>query len=90
MVLSNLIITDVLSYSSVGWYDDESVLLAQSVCLFGLGRHKFLPIDRLIRQTWPKRTQSEMTFVHQGSIKYLYYLITRADDLHQAESLLRE
>jgi hypothetical protein len=30
-------ITDVLSYSCVGWYGDESVLLAQSVCLFKLG-----------------------------------------------------
>jgi hypothetical protein len=37
MVLPGLSITDLLSYSSVGWYDDESVLLAQSVCLFGLG-----------------------------------------------------
>jgi hypothetical protein len=26
-----------LSCSCVGWYDDEFVLLAQSVCLFGLG-----------------------------------------------------
>jgi hypothetical protein len=31
-----------------------------------------------------------MASVHQSSIKYLYYLITRADDLHRAESLLRE
>jgi hypothetical protein len=37
MVLSNLLSADVLSYSSVGWYGDESVLLVQSVCLFGLG-----------------------------------------------------
>jgi hypothetical protein len=37
VLLSNLLIADVLSYSSVGWYDDESVILAQSVCLFGLG-----------------------------------------------------
>jgi hypothetical protein len=37
MVLSSLFITDVLSYSSVGWYGDESVLLAQPVCLCGLG-----------------------------------------------------
>jgi hypothetical protein len=36
-VLSSLFIADVLSYSSVGWYDDESVLLVQSVCLCGLG-----------------------------------------------------
>jgi hypothetical protein len=36
-VLSSLFIVDVLSYSSVGWYDDESVLLAQVVCLCGLG-----------------------------------------------------
>jgi hypothetical protein len=54
------------------------------------GHHKFLPIDMLIRQTWPKRMQSEMTSVHQSSIKYLYYLIIRADDLHRAESLLRK
>jgi hypothetical protein len=37
MVLSSLFIVDVFSYSSVGWYDDESVLLAQSNCLFGMG-----------------------------------------------------
>ena len=37
MVLSSPFIVDVLSYSSVGWYDDESVLLAQFVYLFGLG-----------------------------------------------------
>jgi hypothetical protein len=37
MVLSGLFIVDVLSYSSVGRYNNESVLLAQSVYLFGLG-----------------------------------------------------
>jgi hypothetical protein len=37
MMLSSPFIADVLSYSSVGWYDDESVLLAQFVYLFGLG-----------------------------------------------------
>jgi hypothetical protein len=37
MVLPDLSIADVLSYSSVEWYGDESSLLAQSVCLFGLG-----------------------------------------------------
>jgi hypothetical protein len=37
MVLPGLSIVDVLSYSSVGWYDIESILLAQSICLFGLG-----------------------------------------------------
>ena len=37
MVLSSLFIADVLSYSSVGWYGDEYVLLAQSVYLFELG-----------------------------------------------------
>jgi hypothetical protein len=56
----------------------------------GWGHHKFLPIDMLIRQTWPKRMRSETTSVHQSSIKYLYYLITRANDLHQVESLLWE
>jgi hypothetical protein len=90
MVLPGLSIADVLSYSCVGWYGDESVLLTHSVCLFGLGNHKFLPIDMLIRQTWPKRMQYETTSVHQSSIKYLYYLIARADDLHRAESLLRK
>jgi hypothetical protein len=55
----------------------------------GWGHHKFLPIDMLIRQTWPKRMQSETASVHQSSIKYLYYLIIRADDLHRAESLLQ-
>jgi hypothetical protein len=35
MVLSGLSIADILSYSYVGWYNDESVL-AQSICLFGL------------------------------------------------------
>jgi hypothetical protein len=44
----------------------------------------------LIKQTWPKTMQYETTFVHQSSIKYLYYLITRADGLHRVESLLRE
>jgi hypothetical protein len=37
VVLPILSIVDVLSYSCVGWYDDESVLLAQSICLFRLG-----------------------------------------------------
>jgi hypothetical protein len=37
MVLSSLFIANVLSYSSVGRYADESVLLAQSAYLFGLG-----------------------------------------------------
>jgi hypothetical protein len=37
MVLLDLSIVDVLSYSSVECYDDESALLASSVCLFGLG-----------------------------------------------------
>jgi hypothetical protein len=41
MVLSSLFIVDVLSYLSVGWYDDEYVLLAQSVCLFGLGEPQY-------------------------------------------------
>jgi hypothetical protein len=44
MVLSSLFIADVLSYSNVGWYHDESVLLAQSVYLFGLGASKFYQI----------------------------------------------
>jgi hypothetical protein len=33
---SDLFITDVLSYSSVGRYDNKSILLAQTVYLFGL------------------------------------------------------
>jgi hypothetical protein len=37
MVLPGLFIANVLSYSSVGRYNNESVLLAQSVCLFKLG-----------------------------------------------------
>jgi hypothetical protein len=37
MMLSSLFIVDVLFYSSVGWYNDESVLRAQSVYLFGMG-----------------------------------------------------
>ena len=44
----------------------------------------------MVRQTWPKRMQSETAFVHQSSMNYLYYLITRVDDLHRDESLLRE
>jgi hypothetical protein len=32
MVLSSLLTADVLSYSSVGWYIDESVLLFQYIC----------------------------------------------------------
>jgi hypothetical protein len=63
-VLLVLSIADVLSYSCVGWYGDESVLLAQFVWLFRLGHQKFLPIDRLIRQTWSKRMQSETASVH--------------------------
>jgi hypothetical protein len=56
----------------------------------GWGHYKFLPLDMLIRQTRPKRMQSEMTSMHQISIKYLYYLITRSDDLRRVESLLLE
>jgi hypothetical protein len=56
----------------------------------GWGHHKFLLIDMLIRHRWPKRIQSKMTYVHQSSIKYLYYVIIRDDDLHRAESLLWE
>jgi hypothetical protein len=65
MVRPVLSIADVLSCSCVGWYSDEFVLLAQSVCLFGLeGTTSFLAIDRLIRQTGPKRMQSETASVH--------------------------
>jgi hypothetical protein len=39
----------------------------------GWGHHKFLPINMLIKQTCPKRMQSETAFVHQSSINYLYY-----------------
>jgi hypothetical protein len=56
----------------------------------GWGYHRFLPIDMSIRQSWPKRIQSKTVYVHQIFIKYLYYLIARADDLHRAESLLWE
>jgi hypothetical protein len=65
MVLSSLFITDVLYYSSVGWYDNESVLVAQSVCLFGLEAPQVLPIGILIRQTWLKKMQSKMASLHQ-------------------------
>jgi hypothetical protein len=51
MVLPGLSIAIALSYSSVGWYDDESAYLAQSVCLFRLGHHMFLPINMLVRHT---------------------------------------
>jgi hypothetical protein len=34
--------------------------------------------------------QSEIASMHQSYVKYLYYLIIRADDLHRAESLLYE
>jgi hypothetical protein len=54
------------------------------------GHHRFLLIDMLIRQITPKRMQSETTSMHQSFIKYLYYLITRADDLHRYESFLWE
>jgi hypothetical protein len=37
MVLSSLFSADVLSSSSVGWYDDESILLVQSIFIFALG-----------------------------------------------------
>jgi hypothetical protein len=30
----------------------------------GWGHHKFLPIDRLIRQTWLKRMRSKTAFIH--------------------------
>jgi hypothetical protein len=46
VVLSSFFIVDVLSYTSVGWSDDESVLLAQSVCLCGLGAPQVLPIGQ--------------------------------------------
>jgi hypothetical protein len=36
MVRPDLSIADVLSYSCVGWYVDEFILLAQYGCLFGL------------------------------------------------------
>jgi hypothetical protein len=42
MVLPGLTIADVLSYSCVGWYDNESVLLAQFICLFRLGAPQVL------------------------------------------------
>jgi hypothetical protein len=84
MVLPDLSIADVLSYSSVGWYDDESYCWLNLFAYSGWGHHKFLPIDMLIRQTWSKMMQSETTSVHQSSIKYLYYLITRVDDLYRA------
>jgi hypothetical protein len=64
-VLSSLFTADVLSYSSVGWYGDESVLLAQSVCLCGLGSPQVLPIGMLIRQTWSKKMQPKTTSIHQ-------------------------
>jgi hypothetical protein len=79
-VLSNLFIADVLSYSSVGWYDDESVLLAQSVCLCELGAPQVLPIGMLISRHGRRRFNPKRPMY----IKYLYYLITRADDLHRA------
>jgi hypothetical protein len=85
-VLSSLFIADMLSYLSEGWYGDKSVLLAQPVCLGWLGAPQVLPIGMLIRQTWPKKMQSKWPLY----IKYLYYLITRSDDLHRAESLLWE
>jgi hypothetical protein len=56
----------------------------------GWGHHRILPIDMSIRQSWLKRMPSEMASVHQSFIKYLYYLIARADDLHRAKFLLRE
>jgi hypothetical protein len=49
MALFSLLIADVLSHSNVGWYDDEFILLAQSICLFELGHHKYLSIDVLIK-----------------------------------------
>jgi hypothetical protein len=51
MVLPGLSIADVLSYTCVGWYDDESVLLAQSICLFRLGApqvHAYLHVDQAV------------------------------------------
>jgi hypothetical protein len=63
-VLSSLFISDVLSYSSVGWCGDESILQAQPVCLCGLGAPQVLLMGVLIRQTWPKKMQSKMASIH--------------------------
>jgi hypothetical protein len=91
MVLSSLFIADLLSYSNVGWYNDESVLLAQSVYLFGPeGITSFCLLTCWSRRHGQRRCKVKTTSMHQSSIKYLYYLITRDDDLHRAESLLRE
>jgi hypothetical protein len=50
MVHSSLFIADALSYSSVGWYDDESVFTGPIRLLIrATGHHKFLPINMLIR-----------------------------------------
>jgi hypothetical protein len=64
-VLSSLFIVDVLSYSSVGWYDDESVLLAQYVCLCGLGGTTSFAYWHVDKQTWSKKIQSKTAYVHQ-------------------------
>jgi hypothetical protein len=74
VVLSSLFITDVLSYTSVGWYDDESVLLAQSVCLCGLGGTTSFAYWLTSRNGWRRCNPKRPLY-----IKYLYYLITRAD-----------
>jgi hypothetical protein len=72
------------------WVVRRWICISGSIRLLirAVGHHNFLPIDMLIRHTWPKRMQTETTYVHQSSINYLYYLILRADDLHLAESLL--
>jgi hypothetical protein len=50
--------------------DRPPVPATTSFLIWARGHHKFLSIDRLIRQTWPKRMQSETAYVHQSSIKY--------------------
>jgi hypothetical protein len=84
MVPPGLSIADVLSYAM------NLYCWLNPFAYSSWRHHKFLSIDMLIRQTWTKRMQSETASMHQSSIKYLYYLITRVDDLHRAESLLQE
>jgi hypothetical protein len=55
-------IVNILSYSSVERYDDEPMVHAYSLCLSRLGTPPFYTL--LIRWSWPRKMQSEMTFMH--------------------------
>lgn len=58
----HLLIVNILSCSNVERYDDEPMVHAYSLCLSRLGTPPFYTL--LIRWSWPRNMQSEMTFMH--------------------------